>query len=123
MSNAYIETLVEWLLLLALVAVLPISAFRFRKVARINNKRGWLYFMLGLGAGFLSFVCALLVFVIGLYLLESAPDIYKGIIFWAGLAIEYIAMFLFLRSFKRRFPKIKQSNLTLDSEFIQNSRG
>lgn len=121
MNNLYIEILTQWILFLAIIAVLPISAFRFRKIARNNKKKGWPHFLLGLAAGFFAFICVLLVFAVIRYVSPHLSKNYSGIILLLAIAIEYIAMIFLIRIFKRRFPKVKPLTTTLDGEFIDET--
>lgn len=45
----------QWLIFLVAVATVLVPAFVFRNIARKRNKKGWLYFLAGMGVGFACF--------------------------------------------------------------------
>jgi len=49
-----VEQLIQWLIFFGLVAVVFFPAFRFKRLATVHNRKGWLYFVYGLGVGIIG---------------------------------------------------------------------
>jgi hypothetical protein len=57
LSNSQLfEVLEAWAFFLALLTAFFLPAFFFRRWAKRNGKKGWLFFLLGLGIGLCSIV-------------------------------------------------------------------
>ena len=63
--ESYIQVLIQWLMLFALISVIFFPAIMFRKIALANpsvkvnsHKKGWLYFLAGMGIGITSLIIA-----------------------------------------------------------------
>lgn len=54
-SDYEIQILIQLLMLFAVLSMIVVPAIIFRDVALRSNKRGWLYFLIGLGVGLLAF--------------------------------------------------------------------
>lgn len=50
-SAHWLDILIQWIFFFALVTVFLFPALRFRNLARTYNKKGWVYFILGLTVG------------------------------------------------------------------------
>lgn len=118
----YFDVILGWTLIAVIILVMPICAFRFRKIAKSNNKRGWSYFILGLAAGFLSLMVGLLVFGFIMYQFISTrlTEMYSTYVFLLAIAIAYGGMFFFIRIFKTRFTRLKQPSAAHDSDLMDN---
>ena len=58
MGEYEIQILVQWLMLFALLSIIFFPAIMFRKVALRHHKKGWPYFLAGMGIGLMSLVAA-----------------------------------------------------------------
>lgn len=56
MKPDYVAVLYQWLFLFALLGIFLFPAFRLKRIAKASGRKGWLYFLLGLGVGFLAMV-------------------------------------------------------------------
>lgn len=54
MEPDYIEVLIQWLMLFALMSIMVVPAIIFRRIALRLNKKGWVYFLVGAGVGLVS---------------------------------------------------------------------
>lgn len=53
METTNLAVLTQWLIFFVAIATVFVPAFLFRKIALKRNKKGWLYFLAGMGVGFL----------------------------------------------------------------------
>lgn len=98
-SPTYQGVLIQWAFFFGLVATWLIPAFLFRNMARSYNKKGWVYFLLGLSVGMVS------MFVSG-YLMGSIQELvspekalpYMIALFILPFFLMYIAL-RYLRNF------------------------
>jgi hypothetical protein len=51
MDSFYFQVFIQWAFFFELVALFLLPAFRFRKIALQYGKKGWQYFLFGLGLG------------------------------------------------------------------------
>jgi hypothetical protein len=61
MNFPYVEFLMQWVYLFALISVLLVPAFRLREIALNRGKKGRTLFFSGLGVGLLSLIVAILI--------------------------------------------------------------
>jgi hypothetical protein len=82
------NVLLQWALFFALLAVILIPAFKFRNLAKEYNKRGWVYFIIGLGVGIIGFYLGQVV-VVPLRYYVVIPQEY----------VAYLILLLFLSAY------------------------
>ncbi len=49
------EELIQWVVFFAVMATFLFPAFKFRNLAIAHNKKGWVYFIIGLASGYFGF--------------------------------------------------------------------
>lgn len=52
MATSFPAIFTQWLIFFVAIATVLVPAFLFRKIALQRNKKGWLYFIAGMGIGF-----------------------------------------------------------------------
>jgi Na+/proline symporter len=53
-NEQYLAVLLQWLIFFGLLSVWILPAFLFRNFAKRNNRKGWVYFIIGLAVGFVG---------------------------------------------------------------------
>jgi hypothetical protein len=99
MDNIYVQALIQWLFFFALVAIIFVPAFRFRKIALANNKKGWVFFLIGMGVGLVVLQVAKLAWW-GLSQFQLNAD-YKHFLSIAIFVLAFGIIFLAITFFKR----------------------
>lgn len=54
MEISYTDVLIQWLAFFAVVSLILVPAMLLQKMARRENRKGWLYFLAGLGIGLVA---------------------------------------------------------------------
>ena len=118
MERTYTEVAIQWLILIGLISPLPITAFRFRRIALRNGRRGWPYFLLGFVASLSAFVVVMALLSVAMYRFHFAADskIRSTLLFLSAVALTYIIMFLLITLFKNRLEKPKDETTILDAD-------
>jgi hypothetical protein len=98
MQNIYVQALMQWLFFFAILSIILVPAFLFRKIAIRNNKKGWMAFVLGLAIGGV----ALQIGRLPLYFLSKTdPGEYRGyvviLMLVIGFAIDIAAVKIYRR--------------------------
>jgi hypothetical protein len=87
LEDDYLGVLIQWLFFFGIFTVWLLPAFLFRSLSRRYNKKGWLYFIIGLGVGIASFYLAVLL-MLGVKTLFSSEVIHN-----------YLSVVLFIVAF------------------------
>ena len=113
MEPNYTQILIQWLFFFALMSVIFLPAFLFRKIAIRHHKKGWLFFLFGLAVG----VLALNIGRLALYPFTriSIADEYKPYITVVLFIVGYAVIFVAVTLLKEKFNP-KDSNDSLDAE-------
>ena len=100
MDNIYLQVLIQWLFFFALVSIVLLPAFLFRKIATRNNKKGWQYFLIGLAIGGLALeIGRLAVFLV---LQSGIPEEYKPYLALVMFVIGYAIVIAAVKTFRRK---------------------
>ncbi|HEY0771728.1 MAG TPA: hypothetical protein VGD31_15485 [Sphingobacteriaceae bacterium] len=121
MEPDYLSILYQWLLFFALVGLVFFPAFRFKKIASLNGKKGWLFFIIGAVIGF---VIVQINGLLGLYLsqLQILSKV-RGYLWISYLVIGYALVFLAIYAFRQwmKKPQNQMDADVLDGEMISRS--
>jgi uncharacterized membrane protein len=101
METQYTQIFMQWAFLFALIALMVVPAIKFRKIALRNDKKGWLYFLIGLLVGFLAIQCSRL---LTLSMPESREE-YKIALTLAFLAIAVAIDIIAIKFLRHKLPK------------------
>jgi hypothetical protein len=52
MKPDYLQVLYIWLLFFAVIGMIAFPAFRLKRIAKNNGKKGWVFFLVGMSVGF-----------------------------------------------------------------------
>lgn len=86
-SFKIINILMQWLFFFGMLTVIFLPALLFRNLAVMYNKKGWVYFIVGIGVGIISFNLGHLVIAIFKYVINLEE------------ITRYFGMFVFLPAF------------------------
>jgi len=102
----WVSLLLQWVFLFAILTMLFFPAFRFRKLARAHNKKGWVYFVVGLGVGIVALQLGNLVLFCLRYLKPSEGQLrYLWILMFVPWYIFYRFSLAYL---KKHFVRIAE---------------
>jgi hypothetical protein len=105
-STTWLDVLVQWAFFFALLTVFLFPAFKFRNLAREYNKRGWVYFIVGLTVGIVGFNLGhLVVFPLRYYVVPQEHVTYLSLVLFLSGYICYRFSYKFLENY---FAKIKE---------------
>lgn len=106
LSITWLDVLIQWAFLFAVLTVFFFPAFRFRILAKEYNKKGWVYFIVGLAVGIVGFNLGhLVVFPLRYYVVPREHVAYLSLVLFLSAYIFYRFSFKFLES---HFTRIKE---------------
>jgi hypothetical protein len=119
MEPDYLGILYVWLLFFAVIGIIVVPAFRMKRIAQSNGKKGWPFFLLGIAVGvsILLFNRLIAFFISRLGIQESLKSY-----FWIPyLVIGYGLVFLALSVFTHWVAKPQQESAhdIIDSDLFQ----
>ena len=104
--------LIQWLLLFAIIAMCLIPAFLFRKLAKKYNRKGWLYFIVGLAVPLTSlYLTGLILRSVRTYVGIGPGNPYLLVIFFAMI---FLAVFCVFTLLKNSFAGPRKQDTLLD---------
>ena len=99
-SINWIEILMQWVFLFALLTTFLFPAFKFRNLAREHNKKGWLYFIVGLVVGVFGFnLGQLVVFPLKIYVVPQKYVVYLVAVLFLSAYLSYRFSYKFLKGY------------------------
>lgn len=100
----YYGVFIQWAFFFGLIGTWLVPAILFSDLARKHNKKGWVYFLLGLGVGMasMSFTGYLMQLVSGIGMIDTTQT-YLIVLFFALPILAALAVFRILKvSFARQ---------------------
>lgn len=100
LSIDWIDILKQWVFFFAIMAAFFFPAFKFRNLARAHNKKGWVYFIVGLIAGIFGFNSGqLVVFPLRYYVVPQEYAVYLVSVLFLSAYLFYKFSYKFLKSY------------------------
>ena len=106
LSINWVQVLMQWVMFFALLTVIFFPAFKFRNLAREYNRKGWLYFFLGMAVGIFGFNLGHLIgFPLRSYVVPKEYEVYTIWILFLSAALFYWFSYKFLEKYFMRNMK------------------
>lgn len=94
------SVITQWLFFFALLTIFFFPAFKFKNLAKEYNKKGWVYFFIGLAVGIIGFnLGQLVVFPLRNYVVPEKYVVYLVSVLFLSAYLFYRLSYKFLRNY------------------------
>jgi len=102
----WIEVTIQWIFFFALLSIFLYPAFTFKNLAKLHNRKGWVYFIVGLAVGIVGFNLGhVVVFPLRYYVVPKEYVTYLSLVLFLSAYLFYRFSFKYLDQY---FTKSKE---------------